>query len=462
MNLYTKTTPFNADTYTPVQLYLSIRNNYRKTCLLESNDYHSRSESKSFIGFNPILELLQFDQTLTIKTEKGTSKQKLQNNISNASQIQEILSEYVFESEKFNGFFGRVSFEYNLKDETHISKSNPGLNIPDLHLFIFKYIIVIDHFTNEGFIIENSFNPTFSEVNIQSFCKSNSIIDLPFELLGKERALKTDDEFLLDVEKGIHHCKQGDVFQLVLSNRFEQDFFGDDFQVYRQLRQLNPSPYLFYFEFEDYRLFGSSPEAQLIIKNKQAEIHPIAGTIPKTGIQFTDETQLEFLLNDEKENAEHTMLVDLARNDLSRDCSNVKVTSYKEVQHFSHVTHLVSKVTGKLKQSKNFEVFCHSLPAGTLSGTPKSKAMELIHQFETRSRDFYGGSIGIFTPSGDINTAIVIRSVLSKNNTLYYQAGAGVVLDSIPEREVLEIHHKLRAIRFAINKTVQTKPITSC
>ena len=193
MNLYTKTTPFNADTYTPVQLYLSIRNNYRKTCLLESNDYHSRSESKSFIGFNPILELLQFDQTLTIKTEKGTSKQKLQNNISNASQIQEILREYVFESEKFNGFFGRVSFEYNLKDETHISKNKPGLNIPDLHLFIFKYIIVIDHFTNEGFIIENSFNPTFSEVNIQSFCKSKSIIDLHFELLGKERALKIID-----------------------------------------------------------------------------------------------------------------------------------------------------------------------------------------------------------------------------------------------------------------------------
>ena len=292
--------------------------------------------------------------------------------------------------------------------------------------------------------------------------KAKNFAAYSFTTDGEISSNLTDDEYKNHVELAKKHCARGDVFQLVLSKKFQQYFKGDEFNVYRALRSINPSPYLFYFDYGDFKIFGSSPEAQLIVDDGLAEIHPIAGTIPKTGIQFTDETQLEFLLNDEKENAEHTMLVDLARNDLSRDCSNVKVTSYKEVQHFSHVTHLVSKVTGKLKQSKNFEVFCHSLPAGTLSGTPKSKAMELIHQFETRSRDFYGGSIGIFTPSGDINTAIVIRSVLSKNNTLYYQAGAGVVLDSIPEREVLEIHHKLRAIRFAINKTVQTKPITSC
>ena len=219
------------------------------------------------------------------------------------------------------------------------------------------------------------------------------------------------------------------------------------------MRRLNPSPYLFYFDFEDYRLFGSFPEAQLIVSDQYAEIHPIAGTIPRTGIQSTDDIQLDFLLNDEKENAEHTMLVDLARNDLSRDCGEVKVAKYKEIQHFSHVTHLVSKVIGKLDNSQNFKALCHSFPAGTLSGTPKPKALELIHTYEKSTRDYYGGAIGLFTANDDLNMAIVIRSMLSKNNTLHYRAGAGVVLDSIPERETKEVHHKLRAVRTAIELT---------
>jgi anthranilate synthase component 1 len=239
----------------------------------------------------------------------------------------------------------------------------------------------------------------------------------------------------------------------VVSNAFEQSFFGDDFQVYRQLRRLNPSPYLFYFDFEDYRLFGSSPEAQLVIEKEFAEIHPIAGTIPRTGVKETDDLQLEFLLSDAKENAEHTMLVDLARNDLSRNCSEVNVANYKEVQHFSHVTHLVSKVIGKMDHKQNFKALCNSFPAGTLSGTPKPKALELIHQYENSTRDYYGGAIGIFTANDDLNMAIVIRSMLSKNNTLHYRAGAGVVINSIPDRETKEVHHKLRAVRTAIEMT---------
>ncbi|MFT5780453.1 MAG: anthranilate synthase component 1, partial [Crocinitomicaceae bacterium] len=345
------------------------------------------------------------------------------------------------------------SFELNLRDETHITAVKSDHTIPIVHLFIFNYLLVIDHFTNEGTVIENSLTSSFESKRIENLFQRNSIIELPFEILGDEQSDYSDDEFTALVETAKEHCKRGDVFQLVLSNAFQQAFFGDDFQVYRQLRRLNPSPYLFYFDFESYRLFGSSPEAQLIIKDGKAEIHPIAGTIPKTGIAEEDNAQLEFLLKDEKENAEHTMLVDLARNDLSRDCTSVQVETYKEVQHFSHVTHLVSKVTGDLEKSNAFEALCHSFPAGTLSGTPKPRALELIHRYERSSREFYGGTLGMISANGDVNTAIVIRSFLSQNNVLHYRAGAGIVLDSIPEKETQEVHHKLRALRTAIART---------
>jgi len=453
MKIQSQIIAFNADTYTPVKLYLSLRNKHRKTCLLESNDYHSRQESKSFIGLDPIVEIKQFNSKITLDLATSCEEIELNNDAPYASQVQSFLETFEFENKKFNGFFGRLGFEYNLHDDTHVESRNSDLDIPVLHAFVYKYIVVIDHFTNEGYIVENSLDGKFDINHHTDLFKNESFLSLPFEKIGNERASFSDQEFTQLVSKGIEHCKRGDVFQLVVSNAFEQSFFGDDFQVYRQLRRLNPSPYLFYFDFEDYRLFGSSPEAQLIISDKHAEIHPIAGTIPRTGVQSTDDVQLDFLLNDEKENAEHTMLVDLARNDLSRDCGEVKVAKYKEVQHFSHVTHLVSKVIGKLDNSQNFKALCHSFPAGTLSGTPKSKALELIQSYENSTRDYYGGAIGIFTANDDLNMAIVIRSMLSKNNTLHYRAGAGVVLDSIPDRETKEVHHKLRAVRRAIELT---------
>lgn len=453
MKIYSQIIPFNADVHTPVNLYLTLRNNYRKTCLLESNDYHSRQESKSFIGLEPIVEIRQTDETIEIQESNELRTIELNTRQSHCSQIQELLNEYSFESIQFNGFFGRLSFEYSLHDETHINPSKSTLNLPSLHLFLFKYIIVIDHFTNEGFLIENSFTPDFEISGLHQILKNSTPTSLPFELIGNEKSEFTDLEFEQLVHRGIDHCKRGDVFQLVLSNAFEQSFFGDDFEVYRQLRQLNPSPYLFYFDFEEYTLFGSSPEAQLVIKNGKVEIHPIAGTVPKTGIKALDEMQLQYLIDDEKENAEHTMLVDLARNDLSRDCTNVSVDSFKEIQSFSHVSHLVSKVTGDVKEDQSFQTLCHSFPAGTLSGTPKPKALELIHSYEKTSRDFYGGTIGIIGANGDLNMAIVIRSILSKNNSLHYRAGAGVVLESNPQRETQEVHHKLQAIRSAIAQT---------
>lgn len=452
MQIYSTLSRFSADVYTPVELYLSLRYQHRKTCLLESNDYHSRQDSKSFIGCDPIVEIKLQGSHLTIATNDSKTEETLDSSKSIATQIQSVLDSYSFSEQRFNGFFGRMGFEFNLSDETHIEKSVFESDLPDLHLFIFKYIIVIDHFTSDGYLLENSLSEIQHSTVFMDLFQKNSIIQLPFETVGEEQSNFTDSEFSELVEKGIEHCERGDVFQLVLSNEFRQAFFGDDFQVYRELRRLNPSPYLFYFDFEDYRLFGSSPEAQLLINEGIAEIHPIAGTVPRTGNTKTDQAGLEFLLQDEKENAEHTMLVDLARNDLSRDCTDVKVEKYKEVQHFSHVTHLVSKVTGKLKSRNTFEALCHSFPAGTLSGTPKPRALELIQKYEIDNRNFYGGAIGQIGTNGNVNTAIVIRSVLSKNNVLHLRAGAGVVLDSNPMNETKEVHHKLKALRTAIQR----------
>jgi len=454
MKLFTHIEPFNADLFTPVELYLSLRDQHRKVCLMESNDYHSRQDSKSFIGMDPLVEIQLNDRTLTIDYGDKINTHQLDESKSIADQIQRILDKFQFEDQTFNGFFGRINFELNTYDETHI-KARKESNIPDLHLFIFETLIVIDHFTNDGFLIQNGLSKGPNIRSLKDILSSSKGTELPFELVGDESAMFSDEEFSKHVQKGIQHCEAGDVFQLVLSNAFAQPYFGDDFQVYRTLRRLNPSPYLFYFDFETYRLFGSSPEAQLVIKNGKAEIHPIAGTVPKTGNQDEDEKHLKFLVGDEKENAEHTMLVDLARNDLSRDCEKVYVERYKEVQHFSHVIHLVSKVTGDIQGSNGFETLCHSFPAGTLSGTPKPRALELINEYEPQSRDFYGGAIGKIGPGANVNTAIVIRSVLSMNGALHYRAGAGIVLDSDPLSETREVHHKLRAVRTAIQRTAE-------
>lgn len=458
MTIYTESHAFNADVHTPVELYLSLRNDYRKACLLESNDYHDRSDSKSLIGLEPILEIKLIQHQLILFSEENPSFNQtvqLDQHSPIDLQIQDFLNSISFEHPcSENGFFGRFGFEFALLTENHIVKKESDLELPDMHLFVFKYVLVIDHFKDQGTLIKNSFT---SEDSITSAERNKLLIKkpfthLPFETMNEEKGEFSDDEFKKIVLEAQKHCKRGDVFQLVLSNAFNQAFFGDDFVVYRELRRLNPSPYLFYFDFEEYRLFGSSPEAQVKISSGIAEIHPIAGTVVKTGDSEKDFESVQFLKSDEKENAEHTMLVDLARNDLSKNCSNVKVKNYKEIQEFSHVFHIVSKVIGTVETNEALISFNHSFPAGTLSGSPKPKALELIARYENSTRDFYGGAIGLIASNGDVNLAIVIRSLLSKDNQLHYRAGAGIVLDSIPENECDEVHNKLRAVRTAIQK----------
>lgn len=454
MNITSHLSAFNADCYTPVQLYMNLRHRFRKTCLLESNDYHSRQDSISIIGLDPLVEIDVQNGTVQLNSLHSRRTFPLSENREHRAQIQDLLDEFILEPNRRNGFFGRVGFEFTQMDETRL-RDVAADQLPQLHLLLFRYVIVIDHFTNEGELIENALGEAPSCCKLEDLLNPTHELQLPFETSGIEKCQLTDNEFKTKVEEAIEYCKQGDVFQLVLSNSFRQAYFGDDFHVYRTLRRLNPSPYLFYFDFESYRLFGSSPEAQLRIKNGHAEIHPIAGTVPRTGIPATDAFNLQHLLSDAKENAEHTMLVDLARNDLSRSCEEVKVKSFKEIQHFSHVTHLVSRVQGRLLSDRHFETFCQSFPAGTLSGTPKPRALELIDQMEGRRRNYYGGAVGLFGSGAQLNTAIVIRSILSMNQQLHYTAGAGVVVDSDPQRETDEIHHKLKAVRRAIALSVQ-------
>lgn len=459
MKIFTKTTSFNADTYTPVGMYMSLRDHYRKPCLLESNDYHDRTDSASIIGLSPIVELTLDNEKLKVTHSGIVDREESIDKSQAVKHIENIIEQYQFaHASSFNGFLGRINFEAANYLEKHTIHRPKDLNLPDVQLMIYKYIIVIDHFKDEGMIIENAFEESFDGIDhILSSLEQHNVPQFPFEHIGSESSTSTPEEYKEAVEKAIDHVKRGDVFQLVLSRRFSQSFIGEDFEVYRQLRRLNPSPYLYYFDFEAYRLMGSSPEAQLRVKNKEVEIHPIAGTVKRTGDDQEDQSNALKLINDEKENAEHMMLVDLARNDLSKHCSHVKVDRLKEIQYFSHVIHLVSIVKGQLEDASPLAAFFDTFPAGTLSGAPKPKALELISKFEEQPREYYGGAVGIIGSDRSLNMAIVIRSILSKSNTLHYQAGAGIVLDSIPENELKEVDNKLNAVRKAISVTTSTK-----
>ena len=332
-----------------------------------------------------------------------------------------------------------------------IIKKENSIKIPEMYYGVYKNIIAINHFKNEAHIFCHSLDDSNNIDEIYQLIKVSNSHNFSFSSRDKIKSNLTDTEFLEHIAKAKQHCKRGDVFQLVLSRRFSQQFRGDDFNVYRALRSVNPSPYLFYFDFGSYKIFGSSPEAQLVIKDKFAEIHPIAGTFKRTGNEAEDKLLAKQLINDPKEGSEHVMLVDLARNDLSRNCSTVKVDKFKEVQYFSHVIHLVSKVTGQLETlDNNLKVIADTFPAGTLSGAPKHMAMNLIEKYEKTNRGYYGGAIGLLDFHGNYNHAIMIRTFLSKDNYLYWQAGAGIVDKSENENELQEVYNKLNALTKSI------------
>lgn len=450
-----------ADVFTPVGIYLRLRDRFRDTILLESTDHHAAENSYSFICVNAIGGM-EITSTKSIEFKlPGQKPEKVA--IKNVNEVPQLLWEFMQkfnvhkanekEAEYAQGLFGYTTYDaVQFFDTIKLRSGTTAPVIPLMRYRLYQYIVAINHFKDELFICENNFSGLQSEsALVESLIRSKDVPVYPFKTKGNEILNMSDDEYMGMVKKGILSCHRGDVFQIVLSRRFEQSFIGDEFNVYRALRSINPSPYLFFFDYGDYKLMGSSPEAQLVIQNNKAILHPIAGTYKRTGDDEVDQKETERLLKDAKENAEHVMLVDLARNDLSRLCDDVSVTHYRQVQYFSHVIHLVSEVTGKVREGSNpFELLAKTFPAGTLSGAPKFKAMELIDEYEPTTRSYYGGCIGFVGFDGSCNHAIMIRTFLSRNNTLIYQAGAGIVARSNPESELQEVNNKLGALKRAI------------
>ncbi len=448
-----------ADTITPVSVYLRLRDQFANSILLESSDYHGNENNFSYICCDPIARFEVNQGQAKMEFPDGQRKEiKLDANNRLADLLYDFSQSFEVEegpSKKFvsNGLFGYQSYDAvryyeNISIDTF---PNEKRAIPDVLYFAYRFVIAINHFHNELYVFEHLLPQQESEIDrILSFINRqyNGIFD--FQSNEDETSNFTDAEYLEAIRLGQNHCARGDVFQIVLSRRFSQSFRGDEFNVYRALRSINPSPYLFYFDMGSFKVFGSSPEAQIVIQDDVASIHPIAGTFKRTGDDEADAEQARKLAADPKENAEHMMLVDLARNDLSRHGSEVEVVTLKEIQFFSHLIHLVSKVNGKIQDTQPLQLVGDTFPAGTLSGAPKYKAMELINTYEKENRGYYGGCIGFLGFNGNFNHAIMIRSFLSKGNRLYYQAGAGVVFKSVPQKELEEVHHKLRALRKSI------------
>ena len=446
-----------ADTVTPVSVYLKIRDRFPNSILLESSDYHANNNSFSYICCNPIASIKVENEVITKQFPDGVTEEI---QITPQTNVVDIIDSFskAFKADdndyKFinNGLFGYMAYDaVRYFEDVKLSIKDDSIQIPDIYYAVYQNIIAINHFKNEAYLFahcyetENNIPELEQLLNIRNFATYNFKID------GERESNLEDEEYRAHVALAKKHCQRGDVFQLVLSRRFSQGFKGDEFNVYRALRSVNPSPYLFYFDYGDFKIFGSSPEAQLIVSDGKAEIHPIAGTFKRTGNDEQDAQLAKELKTDDKENSEHVMLVDLARNDLSRNGSVVQVENYREVQFFSHVIHLVSKVTGMKKSDiPTMKVVADTFPAGTLSGAPKHMAMQLIEKYEKTSRGYYGGAIGFMDFTGNFNHAIMIRTFLSKNHKLHYQAGAGLVAASDPESELQETFNKLGALTKAL------------
>jgi len=443
-----------ADIVTPVGLYLRFRDRYPNSLLLESSDYHSKEESFSFICIEPILAMKIENNEFSIsKKGKLISSEKIDKNF---YELFENFSNQIdlncpAELKSFNGLYGYSTYDsVQYFENIKLNVKDAPSKIPIMQYGFYRFIIAINHFNDEMTLIENvEENETSRIKEIETIIEAQSFNTQKFNRVGDESSNIKGEEFKEYVRKAKSHCKRGDVFQLVLSRQFQQKFKGDEFNVYRALRSINPSPYLFYFDYGSFKLMGSSPEAQIKISDGNAIINPIAGTFRRTGDVKKDRELGKQLSEDKKETAEHVMLVDLARNDLSKHADNVNVAVFKEVQYFSHVIHLVSTVQGKIK-GKPIEIVGDTFPAGTLSGAPKYRAMELIDKYENQSRGFYGGAVGIIGLDGSVNLALAIRSFVSKNNVLYYQAGAGIVIHSDEEKELQEVNNKLAALKKAL------------
>ena len=447
------------DLYTPVSTYLKLRDQFTQSALMESSDYHSGENNRSFIGLCPLASVSIDHGNAVYRLPDGSREIKpITEEYRVEHALTDFLSRFHVEGEGSNycGLYGYTSFNaVRYFEQIPVKDSTESRNdAPDMHYILYKYIIVFHDFKNELMLIEMLEEGEHDHLKeIKNSIKNNTYRVYDFKAVGPTTSTLTDEEHKANIRRGIAHCLRGDVFQVVLSRRFEQRFEGDDFRLYRALRSINPSPYLFYFDFGGFRIFGSSPETHLRIEGRKAYIDPIAGTTRRTGDPVQDALNAEALSKDPKENAEHVMLVDLARNDLSRNCHHVKVEFYKQLQYYSHVIHLVSRVSGELNEDANpIKTFIDTFPAGTLSGAPKVRAMQIISELEPHNRGAYGGCIGFIGLNGSLNQAITIRTFVSRNGVLWFQAGGGIVAKSNEENELQEVNNKLGALRRAISR----------
>ncbi len=461
-------TKLPGDTHTPVGIYLRLRDVFPQSLLLECTDYSSRENAYSYITVKPIAGIRATRSHFIHKKPDGTvKKEKLKELSAIPGKVDEFLLSYkdldLSDPKLMPGVFGYTSYDAvntfdNVNIETPEKDPDP---IPLLQYDLYQVVIAFNHFNSTITLTETL--PEGAEPlskKIISILVNRNNTFFPFYCRGTERILTADNDYMQQVNEGIAHCARGDVFQIVLSRKYQQDFTGDEFNVYRALRSINPSPYLFYFDYLDFKLFGSSPEMQLQAGNGRALINPIAGTVVRSGDPASDSQLIRELLENPKENSEHAMLVDLARNDLSRHTSDVKVESYREVHTYSHVIHLVSTVSGKLgEENRLYRLFADTFPAGTLSGAPKHRAVQLIDKIEGKPRGYYGGAIGFMGFDKTLNHAIMIRSLMSRNGTIHYQAGAGIVIDSKPGSELEEVNGKISALRNAIRKANDAKEL---
>lgn len=465
MKQYTYTTAYKTllgDLHTPVTTYLKVRDLFPQSVLMESSDYHGVENNRSFIGLNPIASISISHGKATAKFPDGTQEVRdIDDHYRVDQAISDFLTRFQVEGEyaHYCGLYGYTTFNaVRYFEHIPVKDSISTINdAPDMLYILYKYLIVFHDFKHEMVLLEmqSDDEPSHIDEVEKAICNRN-YTTFDFRAVGPTVSTLTDEEHKANIRKGIAHCLRGDVFQIVLSRRFIQRYQGDDFKLYRALRSINPSPYLFYFDFGGFRIFGSSPETHCKIEDGRATIDPIAGTTRRSGNKETDAQLTAALLADPKENAEHVMLVDLARNDLSRNCHDVKVEFYKEPQYYSHVIHLVSRVSGELNAGSNpIKTFIDTFPAGTLSGAPKVRTMQLISEYEPHNRGAYGGCIGFIGLNGTLNQAITIRTFVSRNNELWFQAGGGIVAKSNEENELQEVNNKLGALKKAITLAEQ-------
>ena len=454
----TATRTLIGDLHTPVSTYLKLRDLFTQSALMESSDYHGSENNRSFIGLCPIASVsIEHGQAHFRFPDGCREMHPITAHYRVEHALRDFLSRFSVEGEYSNycGLYGYTSFNaVRYFEEIPVKDSRESKNdAPDMLYILYRYLVIFNDFRNELMLLQ-MLEPEEKENldYLQRAIHNRNFTAYDFKAVGPVTSPLTDEEHKANIRRGIAHCLRGDVFQIVLSRRFVQQFQGDDFKLYRALRSINPSPYLFYFDFGGFRIFGSSPETHCRIDGRKATIDPIAGTTKRTGDPVQDALNAQYLHDDPKENAEHVMLVDLARNDLSRNCHDVQVEFYKEMQYYSHVIHLVSRVSGTLDEGVDpIKAFIDTFPAGTLSGAPKVRAMQLISEIEPHNRGAYGGCVGFIGINGDQNQAITIRTFVSRNSTLWFQAGGGIVAKSNEEYELQEVNNKLGALRKAIS-----------